>query len=450
MRRPLLLGWLFLTACTGVNDGVRLFGTRRDFNIDPLRNYRGVSLKEILNHPLSYLDTDIRFRAVFNRWGENIFIPLYTPFREDRYISFSVWPEDTPLWTAEGQKQSLPTLFVVKNNQYMKQMAAVEPFCVVIVRGRIQGAFANLPWIEVDHMEAITAPVTQPLALKLFDEGLSQAFQENTTAADKIRKALTLGLPREGAFRAHMTLCSMDLAAHQGPAARQHAEQALRIKPRHEEALSLLGRVERLERGQQIREETREPEDPSARDAELKAKTEQLEVLRKLATEQSGTIERLQKELLQAKTEDTNKNLEETFSQLAAAKRHIADQDVRLTEYEKAYGEGSRTIDALEMEISRLKQELAAARPPAGEGSDEMKKALDKALQDLSASEKRNQERETTIREFSERLRVLQTQKSEEIEAKIRKEYQEQIEKRDRIIESLKKQIEELTEREEE
>src|ERR1051326_364104 len=96
--------------------------TGRDFKIDPDKNYKRVALSEIVAHPSSFKLVDVRFQAIMNRRDEQAFTAFYTTFRQEDYISFSLWPVEAQLWEQSDRLKSLPTFYIRKDNPHIQEM----------------------------------------------------------------------------------------------------------------------------------------------------------------------------------------------------------------------------------------------------------------------------------------------------------------------------------------
>jgi predicted nucleic acid-binding Zn-ribbon protein len=92
--------------------------------------------------------------------------------------------------------------------------------------------------------------------------------------------------------------------------------------------------------------------------------------------------------------------------------------------------------DSCAIDIEQLKKELSRAQG-TGKPSEDLR-------QRLSTAEKQIADRDQKIREFSEQIRTLEAGKNQELETRIRKDYEEQMAQRDNVIVSLKKQLAEL------
>jgi tetratricopeptide (TPR) repeat protein len=134
-------------------------GSERDFRRDVGGPFNEVNLKTVLAAPSAYKFLDVRFDAILNRVGEKAFIPFWTTFNTERYISFSAWPADAKLWQSDDRARSHPLFFVDKSGANIAELVAAGRFSLVRISGRVMGDYELKAWFEVNRIEVIESSV---------------------------------------------------------------------------------------------------------------------------------------------------------------------------------------------------------------------------------------------------------------------------------------------------
>jgi len=71
--------------------------SERDFRRDLVGPFADVPMKAVLANPTTYKHVNVRFDAILNRVGEKAFVPFWTTFESERFMSFSAWPGDSSI-----------------------------------------------------------------------------------------------------------------------------------------------------------------------------------------------------------------------------------------------------------------------------------------------------------------------------------------------------------------
>lgn len=156
-----------LNACTYWHGDLERLAdqSERDFRRDLGGPFTPVSLNAILAAPSSYKFADVRFDAILNRVGEKGFVPFYTSFTPESYISFSAWPAEAKLWQADDRARSHPLFFVAKDTPNLPDLLTAGRFSLIRVSGRVMGDYELKAWFEVTRIEVIEAGVYTESAL---------------------------------------------------------------------------------------------------------------------------------------------------------------------------------------------------------------------------------------------------------------------------------------------
>lgn len=181
----LLLAMSALGACTHwTTDGKRIVDQRdRDFTIDPDKHYKNVDLAEVMAHPSSYKLADVHFQAIINRRNESIYLPMYTTFRQEDYISFSAWPADAHLWESADRLRSLPTIFMRKDNPSLQTLVDSDRFALVDIRARVMGDYEQIAWIEVYYLNEVSPLLYTDQSLVDYKAGMDANAQNRPAQA---------------------------------------------------------------------------------------------------------------------------------------------------------------------------------------------------------------------------------------------------------------------------
>lgn len=120
-----------------------------------------VPLSKILQNPTAFRDMDVSFVVQFHKVGaiEN---PFYTKFEKDRYVNFSVWPDESPLWVKEEYKKDFAYMFIDRLAKESTQLANAKTYDRFVITGRVESIFKGQPWIEVRGFKALPQKMTEP------------------------------------------------------------------------------------------------------------------------------------------------------------------------------------------------------------------------------------------------------------------------------------------------
>ncbi len=262
----LLVGLAALGACTyWSKDFDRLVDqSSRDFERDPDPGFRDVDFGKIIRNPSAYMLMEVRFWALLNRKDEGVFVPMYSTFRQEDYLAFSLWPLDARVWEERERTHSIPTIYIHKNNPDLQKVIDAPRYSVVQIRGRVMGDYdsgdevwGRLPFIDARYFSvAIGGPEYDDEAIKFLAAGLDDASQRRSAPAkEKLSKAIqgTLGLNALAIALSRLGLIHEE--AGQFDAAVEHYQMALSADPANAEAAQGLARTQKaLERKRAIEE----------------------------------------------------------------------------------------------------------------------------------------------------------------------------------------------------
>jgi tetratricopeptide (TPR) repeat protein len=218
--------------------------SERDFRRDLVGPFVDVPMKTVLANPSAYKHVNVRFDAILNRVGEKGFVPFWTTFESERYISFSAWPGDAKLWIPEERGRAHQLFFVDKEGPNLPDLVSAPRFSVVRISARVMGDYELKAWIEVNRVEVIESAVYTDEAL--IDMGLGKvAVQEKKPAVairhfeNSLNGIWTASLRLE----THLTLGHLYEGRGDLENALRHYRGALENAPDNEEAQAGIDRV---------------------------------------------------------------------------------------------------------------------------------------------------------------------------------------------------------------
>jgi len=250
IRKSVLVALLGLTgafnACTYWHGDLEriIDESERDFRRNLVGPFAEVSMKDVIANPSAYKFVNVRFDAILNKVGEKGFVPFWTTFEAERYISFSAWPGDAKLWMAEERGRSHPLFFVDKRGPNVLDLVTAGRFSVVRISGTVMGDYELKAWIDVNRIEVIEQSVYTDDALS--DMGLAKVAMAEKKPAVAIRHF-------EGALKGiwttplrleiHLTLAKLYEGRGDLQMALEHYRGAELNAPDNEEALQGIERV---------------------------------------------------------------------------------------------------------------------------------------------------------------------------------------------------------------
>jgi tetratricopeptide (TPR) repeat protein len=191
LRKSVLAALLGLTgalnACTYWHGDLEriIDESERDFRRNLVGPFSEVSMKDVVNNPSAYKFLNVRFDAILNKVGEKAFVPFWTTFESERFLSFSAWPGDAKLWMAEERGRSHPLFFVDKRGPNVLDLVNAPRFSLVRISGTVMGDYELKAWIDVNRIEVLEASVYTEEALA--DLGLGKAALAEKKPAVAIR-----------------------------------------------------------------------------------------------------------------------------------------------------------------------------------------------------------------------------------------------------------------------
>jgi hypothetical protein len=180
---------------------------------EPIHEYVETSLEEILRDPEHFRGQEVSLRVLFNRWGEAIQVPYFTPFTSDSHMSFSAWAPDARIWTEEGRMALHPLFFIARNHFYLGGYDRIPQYSICQIRGRVASTYGGLPWIDVNELQASPYAVYSRESLRALMLGLEQAQAGVPAAEQTIRNALAAHRYPEPAERELRTALARFLVA---------------------------------------------------------------------------------------------------------------------------------------------------------------------------------------------------------------------------------------------
>jgi tetratricopeptide (TPR) repeat protein len=225
--------------------------SERDFRRNLGGPFADTSMRSVISNPTAYKYIDVRFDAILNRVGEKAFVPFVTTFTSERYISFSAWPADAKLWTAEDRSKSHPLFFVAKGDPNIPDLVGAGRFSLVRISGRVMGDYEMQAWFEVNRIEVIEAHVYTEEALSdLTVAKQAMADKKPAVAIRHYENALGGIWTTSLRLEIHLSLARLYEGRGDLEAALKHYNGALTNAPENEEAIKGRERVKAALSGQ--------------------------------------------------------------------------------------------------------------------------------------------------------------------------------------------------------
>ncbi len=157
-----------------------------------------VELNKVIGKPGEFDGQAIVFSCRFAATGK-LFRQNDRQFTSRTYANFSVWPDGAPLWDKSARRNTLPSLYINRENStLMKQLGALRRYDLVVVTGTITDTYANMPWIEVTSLQAVSekeGAITDAL-LNEISRGVEMLGGGNKVEAARIlQSAVSTGVP---------------------------------------------------------------------------------------------------------------------------------------------------------------------------------------------------------------------------------------------------------------
>jgi hypothetical protein len=159
--------------------------SERDFRRDLVGPFADVPMKVVLANPTTYKHVNVRFDAILNRVGEKAFVPFWTTFESERFMSFSAWPGDSKLGSPRSAAAPISCSSWTRRGPNVQDLVTAPRFSVVRISGTVMGDYELKAWIEVNRVEVIEAAVYTDDAL--IDMGLAKVAVQEKKPAVAIR-----------------------------------------------------------------------------------------------------------------------------------------------------------------------------------------------------------------------------------------------------------------------
>jgi len=115
---------------------------------------RDVQLEELRAAPSAYLNTRVRFRAIFVD-TPGIYDPIHTPYSAERYLNVAVWDDEDHLYDPQVRARPLVTLYYDKRVAAHQQASNLRRYEVIDVIGEVASIARGLPWISIHSLTPV-------------------------------------------------------------------------------------------------------------------------------------------------------------------------------------------------------------------------------------------------------------------------------------------------------
>lgn len=164
------------------------------------RGAASYTLQDVMNAPDAFAGSDVYFYCRFAGISK-LFKPAQTRLSPTEFVNFAAWPFRAELWTADGRKNNLPTLYLAKKDHaQLDVMRSLKKYDLVAVSGRVVSAYSGVPWIEVRRIEPVgqAGAVLTDLVVREMRTGHDALLVEDAAAASAcFERILALELPAD-------------------------------------------------------------------------------------------------------------------------------------------------------------------------------------------------------------------------------------------------------------
>ena len=172
------------------------------------------TLEKVKENPAYYLDRKIEFDVHLGKTG-HFYKPGNSPFGEDGYVNFGVWPYGVELWRPEV-RGDVSLLFYLdkKRKNEIEQVSHTPMYTPMHVWGIVRSKNDNTPWLEIKGLEIIKETPLTDSSLRHLEGAVSQMRQKRfDVAAQLFDQGLALQLPvfAEARVYANLGRCDYEL-----------------------------------------------------------------------------------------------------------------------------------------------------------------------------------------------------------------------------------------------
>jgi tetratricopeptide (TPR) repeat protein len=163
---------------------------------EELEGYEGVSLEKVNADLSAYLDRKVQFDAFYCKMGQ-FFRPFVSPFHEDGFVNFGVWPYGADLWQKEARKDLFLLFYIDKRrDKLIQKLDHLPMFTPIHIWATMRSKSERMPWFEVFGFEIIPETVLTESTLRHLETGATQLRQKRyDLAVEKLEAAVSLQLP---------------------------------------------------------------------------------------------------------------------------------------------------------------------------------------------------------------------------------------------------------------
>jgi len=115
---------------------------------------KDVQLEELRTAPSAFLNTRVRFRAVFVD-TPGIYDPVHTPYSAERYLNIAVWDDEDRLYDPQVRARPLVTLYFDKRIYAQAEFPSMQKYQVVDIVGEVASIARGLPWVSIHTMTPV-------------------------------------------------------------------------------------------------------------------------------------------------------------------------------------------------------------------------------------------------------------------------------------------------------
>lgn len=191
---------------------------------------RDVELADLTGSPKSFLNTRVRFNAVFID-TPGIYDPIHTPYSPERYVNIAVWDDEARLYDPKVRAVPLVTVYADKQLADRAHLTRLSKYQAVEIIGDIASVSRGLPWVNVHSIRPIDgAKAYTDNAIYHVEQAMGLAKENAFELADaRFATALTEDLPPNAVVAIHEIRARNAMNAGWHVQAADHLRKALAI-----------------------------------------------------------------------------------------------------------------------------------------------------------------------------------------------------------------------------
>jgi tetratricopeptide (TPR) repeat protein len=192
---------------------------------------RDVELQELRSEPSAFLNTQVRFRAVYIE-APGIYDPIHTPYSAEGFTNIAVWDDEDYLFDPQVRALPLVTLYFAKKAAADSgDLVGLHKFDLVEIVGDVASTARGLPWINIQSLKKVDdAHAYNDNAIYHVEQGTALAADGAYDLADaRFATALKDDLPPNGVIAINVLRARNQMTAGDDAEAAASLRSALEV-----------------------------------------------------------------------------------------------------------------------------------------------------------------------------------------------------------------------------